>query len=108
MIEPNPHLVDTGRIPEQMGERRHYVCLDRNERTVPFPEPVFQDMLKALRPELFNQYPDPTPLYERLARQFHLPNDFFYVTNGSDAAIRMLFQTFLRPNDAVALADPTY
>ena len=108
MIQPNKHLLDIYRITERMDERSQFVRLDRNERVSPFPEEVFREMLNALRPESFCAYPDPSPLYSRLSRQISLPEDCLYLTNGSDAAIRMIFQTFLRPGDCVVFPDPTY
>ena len=108
MIQPNQHLLDIHRVAENMGERANYVRLDRNERVTPVSQDVFHDMLATLSPELFCAYPDPTPLYERLSRDLNLPADHIYLTNGSDAAIRMLFQTYVRPGDRVAFPDPTY
>src|SRR5581483_5133460 len=34
--------------------------------------------------------------------------DHLYLTSGSDAALRMLFQAFVRPGDRIVMADPTY
>ena len=91
-----------------MGERQKQICLDRNERTVPFPPEVFRDMLRTVQSDLFNRYPNPDPLYERLSRRIELPMDHLYLTNGSDAALRMLFQVFIRPGDKVVFAHPAY
>ena len=108
MIRPNEHLLQIVRIAERMEERAHAVRLDRNERVTPFPAPVFREMLAALTPESFSAYPDPSPLYRRLSHELGLPEEFLYLTNGSDAAIRMIFQTYVRPDDVVVFADPTY
>ncbi len=90
MIQPNEHLLEIYRVTERMDERSHYVRLDRNERVTPFPEPVFRDILSSLKPEYFCAYPDPSPLYDRLSQNLGLPADHLYLTNGSDAAIRMI------------------
>ena len=91
-----------------MHERAGLVRLDRNERVTPFSEDEFQAMLATLRPQTFCAYPDPSPLYERLARDLGLPADQLYLTNGSDAAIRKMFQAFVAPGDRVLFTDPTY
>ena len=91
-----------------MRGRDRFVRLDRNERITPFSDSEFQAMLATLRPESFSAYPDPSPLVDRLAARVGLPTDWISLTNGSDAAIRKLFQTFVRPCDTVLLADPTY
>jgi histidinol-phosphate aminotransferase len=108
MIHPNKHLLDIHRVTDNMGERVNYVRLDRNERVSPVSQEVFREMLETLSPDTFCAYPDPTPLYERLSRQLELPVNHFYLTNGSDAAIRMLFQTYLHSGDLVVFPDPTY
>ncbi|WKZ36501.1 MAG: aminotransferase class I/II-fold pyridoxal phosphate-dependent enzyme [Anaerolineales bacterium] len=108
MILPNEHLLNVRRVKENMGERTEYVRLDRNERVEPVSQAVFQDMLTTLEPEMFCAYPDPTPLYQRLSKTLNVPEEYLYLTNGSDAAIRMLFQTFVRPGDSIIFPDPTY
>jgi histidinol-phosphate aminotransferase len=105
MIQPNQHLLDIHRVVDNMGERADYVRLDRNERVTPVSQDVFHNMIATLSPDLFCAYPDPTPLYDRLSRDLQLPVDHLYLTNGSDAAIRMLFQTYLRPGDRVVFYD---
>lgn len=108
MIQPNEHLLNINRVKENMGERADYVRLDRNERVSPVSQSVFQDMLTVLSPEMFCAYPDPTPLYRRLSQNLNVQEESLYLTNGSDAAIRMLFQTYIRPGDSVMFPDPTY
>ena len=107
-MEPNPHLRDIVRASEDMRGRGRFVRLDRNERMTRFSDSEFQAMLSTLQQESLSAYPDSSPLLERLAAQVGLPADWISLTNGSDAAIRKLFQTFVRPHDTVLLADPTY
>jgi histidinol-phosphate aminotransferase len=106
--EPNPHLLAIHRVDDAMGERAAFVRLDRNERVTPFPEATVRAMLSAVTPETLCAYPDPSPLYERLSRDLGVPVDHLYLTPGSDAAIRMVFQTYVRPGDRVVMPDPTY
>jgi histidinol-phosphate aminotransferase len=108
MIPPNEHLLKIERTSERMGERGDFVCLDRNERTLPLPAHSLREMLSAISSELVNRYPNPEPLYDRLSRVLELPTENLYLTNGSDAAIRMLFQAYVRPGDAVVRAEPSY
>jgi len=107
-IEPNPALLQLQRASEDMRGRERYVRLDRNERVTPFSAAEFAAMLGSLRAEQFCAYPDPSPLVERLADALSVPAGGICLTNGSDAAIRKVFQTFVRPGDGVLLADPTY
>jgi histidinol-phosphate aminotransferase len=108
MIVPNDHLLAIDRVTENMGERAHYICLDRNERVTPWKDDVFRDMLASLRPGHFCSYPDPLPLYQRLSASLCIPENYLYLTNGSDAAIRTTFQTFVHSGDMVLQPEPTY
>lgn len=107
-IEPNPAAAGLVRAPEEMRGRDKYVCLDRNECLVPLSSRQFDEMLARLGPQHFTSYPDPSPLLDRLAGELSVPAAWICLTNGSDAAIRKVFQTYVRPGDAVLLADPTY
>jgi histidinol-phosphate aminotransferase len=107
-ILPNAHLRTIQRDDERMHERAGLVRLDRNERVTPFADDEFQAMLATLRPQAFCAYPDPSPLYDRLARDLGIPADRLYLTNGSDAAIRKVFQAFVAPADRVLFTEPTY
>src|SRR5216684_6308176 len=100
-LEPNPTVFQLWRAAEVMRGREGYVRLDRNERVTPFSNAEFASMLGALRPELFCAYPDPSKLIERLSRDLSVPESWIYLTNGSDAAIRKVFQTYLRDGDTV-------
>ena len=91
-----------------MNERAGLIRLDRNERLAPFSHAIFDDMMKLLTPELITTYPDPTPLYGRISRLTRLPEDYFFFTNGSDAALRMIIQAFIQPGDRLVLSDPSY
>jgi histidinol-phosphate aminotransferase len=108
MIQPNKHLLDVDRIIESMEGRDEFVPLDRNDRVTPFPPRVFRAMLATLKPEHFSRYPDPSLLYKLLSRRTGLPTRHLYLTNGSDAAIRMLFQTYVGAGDQVVFPDPSY
>lgn len=107
-LTPNEHLLSVDRVVESMHERAQAVRLDRNERVVPMPRAEFARILATLTPESFCSYPDPAPLYAALSRTLGVPESMLYLTNGSDAALRMLFQAFLRPGDEVVFADPSY
>lgn len=107
-VQPNPSILQLQRASEDMRGRERYVRLDRNERVTPFSQAEFAAMFGALRPEQLCSYPDPSPLVERLAAQLGIASRSIYPTNGSDAAIRKVFQAFVQPGDTVLLADPTY
>lgn len=108
MIEPNEHLKTIHRMSERMPERRGRVHMDLNERVTPFEPAIHAQLLAQIQPELLCHYPDASPLYERLSQHLELPEERLYVTPGSDAAIRLLFQAYIRPGDQVVFPEPTF
>ncbi len=91
-----------------MDERSAAVRLDRNERLAPFAPSIFAEMSRLVTAELISTYPDPTPLYGKISRLEGLPEDHFFFTNGSDAALRLSLQAFIEPGDGLLLSEPSY
>ena len=108
MIEPRPHLRTLYRDVERGAKRVDYVRLDRNEQVSPMPAATRQELFASLHPDILNAYPDPSPLYERLAARLGVREDEIFVTSGSDTAIRRIFETFVNPGDEVLQPDPSY
>lgn len=107
-IEPIPQIQELYREPERMSERTGLVRLDRNERLSPFPASAFAEMKELVTPDLISTYPDPAPLYSRMSRVTGLREECFFFTNGSDAALRLILQAFIRPGDKLVCSNPSY
>ena len=107
MIQPRPHLLNLYRDVERGGGGQ-YVKLDRNERVTPLPEALRKEILAGLPANVFNTYPDISPLYAKLSAKLGVPENELYITSGSDAAIRRIFETFVGPGDGVLQPDPSF
>jgi histidinol-phosphate aminotransferase len=107
-VIPTPSVMQLQRAAEDMRGRDRFVRLDRNERVTPFSDVELAGIFAGLRADQLCAYPDPTPLIDRLSRSLSVPASWIYLTNGSDAAIRKVFQTYVRTDDVVLLAEPTY
>lgn len=107
MIRPRPHLLKIQR--EREGDMRSSRCvrLDREEPIAPWSEATLREILANLPGDIFSRYPDSRPLYERLGQALGVGIDGLFVTAGSDAAVRSIFETFVEPGDTVVFADPT-
>ena len=108
MIAPKSHIANLYRTPEGLDDRNGYVCLDRNERTVPFPPEVTAEMVARITPEMLVSYPFSESLYRKLARWLGLAREMLLLTNGSDAAIKSVFEAYVAPGDEVVCLSPTY
>ncbi|MBI5631791.1 MAG: histidinol-phosphate aminotransferase family protein [Elusimicrobia bacterium] len=104
-----PHLLALERYRTSSGrDMEEGLCLDRNERVVPFPKSVMADLRRGLTSRLLNYYPDPAGFYDKLSRFTSLPADHLYLTNGITESIRVLYETLTEPGDEVLVVDPTY
>ncbi|MEQ1919464.1 MAG: histidinol-phosphate transaminase [Elusimicrobiota bacterium] len=84
------------------------LCLDRNERVIPFPKSVMNALRKTLTSQVLTYYPDTDAVYAKLARFTGMPADHLYITNGITESIRVLYETLTSPGDEVIVIDPTY
>lgn len=104
-----PHLLSLERTRTSTGrDLEAGLCLDRNERVVPFPKAVMSALRKALTSQVLTYYPDTDAVYAKLSRFAGVPADHLYITNGITESIRVLYETLTSPGDEVVVIDPTY
>ena len=96
------------RDQEYSKSRDGYLCLDRNERVSPYEKEFLNNFFLKLNPSLISTYPNPSILINCLADQLDLDHNYIYPANGSDGAIRMIFQTYVSANDRVIMTSPSY
>ncbi|GBF42097.1 bifunctional histidinol-phosphate/aromatic aminotransferase/cobyric acid decarboxylase [Leptospira ellinghausenii] len=95
---------------EQPGLTTSTIKLNTNENPYP-PSPKIQKALEeVIEKGLLRKYPNyhARKLQELIANDYDLDPNQILVTNGSDEALRLLFQTFIGPGDTVVAPDPTY
>ncbi len=105
---PVPALIDLNRVHEPGSETRTYVGLDRNERLAPLPDWFIESTRQLLESALLTRYPVQDRLHRQLADELRLSEEQLLLTAGSDAAIKALYQAYIRPGDAVVILDPSY
>jgi histidinol-phosphate aminotransferase len=106
--DPVPALVGLHRVREPGSETRAYVGLDRNERLGPLPDWFMESVRQSLETTVLARYPVQDELHRRLSDELQLPEEQILLTAGSDAAIKALYQAYIRPGDAVVMFDPSY
>ncbi|PJZ37037.1 histidinol-phosphate transaminase [Leptospira levettii] len=95
---------------EQPGLTTSTIKLNTNENPYP-PSPKIQKAIEeVIEKGLLRKYPNyhARKLQELIAKDYDLDPNQILVTNGSDEALRLLFQTFIGPGDTVVAPDPTY
>tara|TARA_X000000950_G_scaffold229307_1_gene277121 strand:- start:24127 stop:25215 length:1089 start_codon:yes stop_codon:yes gene_type:complete len=88
--------------------REGFVRFDKNERTVPFPYADFKAILDKIDSECLSSYPDQNILYQKIAKFNVTEVENLLITNGSDSAIKVIFETFINFGDKVGFLFPTY
>ncbi|MDD1671267.1 MAG: histidinol-phosphate aminotransferase family protein [Methanomicrobiales archaeon] len=107
-IKPRSHLREIHRTPPERFDRTAFLRLDKNEGIPGIPQETVEEILSTVTPDLISSYPQVYPLYERLTSYLSLSEDHILITAGSDAAIKNVFEVFLRPGDGVIIPEPTY
>jgi histidinol-phosphate aminotransferase len=95
---------------EQPHENEAVIKLNTNENPYP-PSPRIETAInEILQKGLLRKYPNYNSRALRLAiaKKYDLDPDQILVTNGSDEALRLLFQAVLAPSDTIVVPDPTY
>jgi histidinol-phosphate aminotransferase len=87
--------------------RRGHLRLDFNENTVG-PSPKVVEVIRALPPEFYATYPEYESLTSRYAAHIGLRPEHVGLFNGSDAAIRAVFDAFGDEGARFVTTSPTF
>ena len=98
---------DITRIGGRQG-RADFLRLDMNENPEGLPEEFVNKVKEELTPEFFATYPEPEKFLNILADYLGVKRENLCVTNGSDMAIRYLFEVFGRPGSSIVTVSPTF
>ena len=98
---------DILRIGGRQG-RLPYLRLDMNENPEGLPAEFVERVKAELTPEFFAAYPEPERFLETLSGYLGVGRENLCVVNGSDMAIRYLFEIFGRPGSSVVTVSPTF
>ena len=103
------HIKNTERIfPEQ--NRYGLKRFDMNENPEGLPEDFVNSVLKEITPEFLSIYPEPDRFLRKYAEFIGngVTLDNLVATNGSDMAIRYIFETFGEEGKDVVTVSPTF
>jgi len=105
---PAPAPEDFHRVAEAGIDTRQYIGLDRNERVAPFPDWFIEGIRRSVTSNLLMWYPVQDQLEQQLSEHLQLPKERLLLTPSSDAAIKAIYQAYVRPGDKVVMLDPSY
>jgi histidinol-phosphate aminotransferase len=84
------------------------IRLDKNEHVGGIASAHFDEMIKLIKPSTIEAYPEVGILYNALAAWLGKPVDNILLSNGSDAAIKAIFEVYISAGDEVVMQSPTY
>ena len=88
MILPKHSIREMDRTLDLGQDRADYIRLDKNERTIGYPDTVLNEIVDRLRQANWSMYPDQTTLYSSLANFLALPESRILLTSGADTAVK--------------------
>lgn len=108
MVAESQRLRNVVRVSDPFVDRRGLVRLDRNEDPDGWDPGHFSEWLSTLDPHDLAAYSEATELARKIASWQSISPDQIVVTAGSDAGIKLIFETYLDPGDSVLVLDPSW
>lgn len=105
---PVPGLLGLHRVREPGEEQDNLIRLNHNERLQPLPEWFLERLGRSFQSALLTTYPITDELYRHLSAQVEISEEQLLLTAGSDAAVKALYQAYVRPGDTVVMLHPSY
>lgn len=91
-----------------MENRRKYLRLDMNENPSGLPYSFVRDSLRQVKPDFLSAYPEYDSLLRKIAIHNRLKPENICLANGSDAAIKYIFDAYVSSGDRILLTEPTF
>jgi histidinol-phosphate aminotransferase len=103
------HLLELTRLRTSLGrDMERGLCLDRNERVIPFKKNTLDAIRREITSAILSCYPEPAALYSKLSKWLKLPEEQIYITNGITEGMRVIYESLTNPGDEVVVIDPTF
>lgn len=106
MINAKKHLKDLYRT--KLRSRRDYLCLDMNEGMPGLPKEFVRRITSKIKNNFLALYPEYQTLKNVIAAHNGIAAENICLSNGSDAAIKYIFDAYISPGDRVLITDPTF
>jgi len=102
------HLRKVYRTPFQEKSRRDFLRLDRNENPDGLSDEFVRETLRSIDASRLSMYPEYTSLIAKIAAHNNVQPENICISNGSDSAIKYVFDAYISSGDQVLITDPTF
>lgn len=106
MVNVKKHLEDLYRT--KPFTRHNCLCLDMNEGMPGLPKPFIRRIVSKITNNFLALYPEYQELKNTIAAHNDLAAENICLSNGSDAAIKYIFDAYISAGDKVLITDPTF
>lgn len=103
----NENIKKLVRIAPDFG-RSKYIRLDMNENPVGLPKDIIEELKMCITAKNLAMYPNKIEMIERLSILHNLDQDQFCLTDGSEMAIKYIFDVFAKPSSSVVTVFPRF
>lgn len=103
----NPHIKDLYRVKFH-DKRGDVLRLDMNESPMGLPAEFVESVKEKITPQYLSMYPEKDELAGILAKHNETEADNISITDGSDEAMRLIFQCFGEEGKEVLTVSPTF
>ena len=107
MLQAKKHLLALCRS-KMKRKREGMLRLDMNEGIPGLPQEFINCLLRRITVETISIYPEYDELERKIGRDNGFMADNVLLSNGSDGAIKYIFEAFVSPGEKVIYTDPTF
>lgn len=106
MPQIKPHIESLYR--SRANKRKGYLRLDMNEGVPGLPDNFLRRVITKVSADLVAMYPEYDSLTKKIAKYNQLNPENICLANGSDAAIKYIFDAYVSVRDRVLLTSPAF
>lgn len=103
----NPLIERLVRISPQ-GDRIGYLRLDMNENPEGLPQTFVEKCKEKIDSQFLSTYPNRESLINKLSEYHKMPKECLCITDGSEMAIKYIYEVFGEPGKKVITVNPTF
>ena len=105
LLSPKKHLLELDRVIDKNLDRDKFLRMDKNENLKGFSKEIIQDIQKMISSDFLTAYPEVDPLYIKLAEHLNIPREKIYLSAGSDAGIKSIYEVYVDSGDEVIVTN---
>ncbi len=102
------HLKNVYRTIQGNISRKDFMRMDMNESINGLPGDFVKSVIANIKPELLAMYPEYHSLQNKIGIYNNLSYENICLSNGSDSAIKYIFDAYVSSKDNILLTDPTF